>query len=160
MRRKISVLLALCLLIAVFSGCGKADISAYADEKILVTGLLEEDFYITAADLAQMKCVSATADGKASQGKIQAYGPTLDTFLAEYGQDISDFKAIRFCASDDYDITIGRASWEKYEVIFSIANGSEPLEDYQKPMRVVMPGGKSSSCIRLVDEINFVRAGE
>lgn len=161
MKKWISLFLVLCLLAAGLAGCGTADISAYADTQILVTGLLEEDFYITPAELAELKCVSTTTTGNtAKAGTVQAYGPTLETFLAQYGKELSDFKAIRFCASDDYNITIGRASWDKYDVILSIAQGSKPLDEWQRPLRVVIPGGDSGNWIRLVEEINFEYAGE
>lgn len=156
MKRIIALLLlALCL-----AGCS-ADISAYEDSPILVTGLLEEDFYITPGELAALECVEATAVGQtAKAGTVQAYGPTLETFLAQYGKTLDEFKSVRFIASDDYVVTIGKASWDKYDVILSIARGSEPLEDYQQPMRVVIPGGESGNWVRAVTTIEFTYAEE
>ena len=57
-------------------------------------------------------------------------------------------------------VTIGKASWDKYDVILSIARGSEPLEDYQQPMRVVIPGGESGNWVRAVTTIEFTYAEE
>lgn len=159
MKKRICIFLALTLLVCL-TGCGKADISAYSDQQILISGLLEEDFYVTPAQLAELKCVSTTTTGNtAKAGTVKAYGPTLETFLAQYGKKLSDFKAIRFKASDDYSVTIGKASWEKYDVILSIASGSDPLDEWQQPLRIVIPGGDSGNWIRLVTRIDFQYAG-
>lgn len=160
MKKLICVAMALCLLTSIFCGCGKADISSYSDSQILVTGLLEEDFYVTPAELAELECVNTTTTGNtAKAGTVQAYGPTLETFLAHYGKELSEFRSVRFCASDDYDVTIGRVSWNKFDVILSIANGSKPLDEWQQPLRIVIPGGDSGNWVRLVTEIHFEYAG-
>ena len=153
-------IIALLLLMLCLTGCA-ADISAYADTQILVTGLLEEDFYITPGELAALECVEATAVGQtAKAGTVQAYGPTLETFLAQYGRTVDAFKSVRFTASDDYVVTIGKASWEKYDVILSIAQGSKALPDYQQPLRIVIPGGESGNWVRSVIAIEFTYAEE
>lgn len=41
-------------------------------------------------------------------------------------------------------------------MILSIANGSKPLDAYQQPMRVVIPGGSSGNWVRMVTKIEFV----
>lgn len=139
--------------------CGTADISAYQDQKIEIVGLLDEDFYVTPAELAQLECTSATAHGKtAKAGTVKAYGPTLDTFLAQYGKTVDEFRSIRCVASDDYVVTLGRASWEKYDIILSIANGSKALYDNQQPMRIVIPGANSGNWIRAVARMEFTYA--
>lgn len=148
------------LLVLCLAGCS-ADISAYADSQILVTGLLEEDFYITPGELAAMECVEATAVGQtAKAGTVQAYGPTLETFLAQHGKTMDAFKSVRFTASDDYVVTIGKVSWDKYDVILSISQGSKALPDYQQPLRIVIPGGDSGNWIRCVTTIEFTYAEE
>lgn len=161
MRKIICIVLTLCLLTLCLAACGSADISAYADTQILITGLFEEDFYITPAELMELECVSTTATGNtAKAGTVKAYGPTLETFLAQYGKELGEFRSVRFQASDGYSITIGKASWKKYDVILSVANGSKPLEEYQQPLRLVIPGGDSGNWIRLVTQIDFEYAGE
>lgn len=159
MKKTIALLLALILILGL-AGCS-ADISAYADTPILVTGLLEEDFTITPGELAELECVEATAVGQtAKAGTVQAYGPTLETFLAGYGKTLEEFKSVRFVASDDYVVTLGKASWSKYDVILSISQGSKALADYQQPLRIVIPGGESGNWIRSVVEIEFTYAEE
>lgn len=104
-----------------------------------------------------MKCTSETATGQSAKaGTVTAYGPTVDTFLAHYGRDKSEFKCIRFTAEDGYDVVLGSVTWEKRTVILSIANGSKPLDAYQQPMRVVIPGGSSGNRVRMVTKIEFV----
>lgn len=155
MRKIRCVILALlCLLL--LAGCGTADISAYGDSQILITGLTEEDFYITPNELMAMECTSATATGKSAKaGTVQAYGPTLETFLAQYGKTLDEFKSVKFYASDDYTVTLGRVTWEKYDVILSVAEGSKPLPEYQWPLRILIPGGDSGNWVRLVTKIEF-----
>lgn len=160
MRKIICILLAL-LCAASLTGCGIADISEYGDSQILVTGLLEEDFYITPNELMALECTTATAQGKtAKAGTVHAYGPTLETFLAQYGKTLDEFKKIKFYASDDYTVTLGRVTWEKYDVIMSVAEGSDPLPEYQWPLRIVIPGADSGNWVRLVVKIEFTYKSE
>lgn len=148
MKRK--AICAMLLLVLLLTGCG-ADISAYGDRQIHVIGLQDEDLYITPSDLANMKCVTETAVG----GTVSSYGPTLDTFLAYYGRDKSEFQRLRLTAEDDYSVVLTATTWDRYTVIFAIANGTKPLEERQQPMRVVIPGGASGNWIRMVTEMRF-----
>lgn len=135
--------------------CGKADISAYSSEPILVTGL-GEDFYVTASELAELECVSDTAVGETEKaGTVKAYGPMLETFLEAHGYKLSDIHSLRTLAKDDYVVTLGRATWDTCPVILSIANGSDPLFDKQQPLRLVIPGGKSGNWTYAVIEMHF-----
>ena len=152
----IAVLFALVMAFAMLTGCGKADISAYADEEITVTGLLDEDFTITPRELSEMECVSDKAVGETEKaGTVKAYGPTLDTFLANYGVSKDDLYSIKFYAKDDYTSTLGKITWDQYEVIFSIAYGSEAFDEDTAPLRIVIPGGKSGNWIRMVTKMEF-----
>lgn len=154
--RKLTALIAALLCILSLAACGKADISAYSDQQILITGLLEEDFYITPGELAELKCVSATAQGKTEKaGTVKGYGPTLETFLAQYGVTLDELKSVKFFAADGYTVTLGRVTWEKHDIILSIANGKEPLDEQHRPLRLVIPGGESGTWTYLIQEIQF-----
>lgn len=132
-----------------------ADISEYENEKILVTGLTEEDFYITPKDLSKLKLTSVTATGKSQKaGTVNGLGPTMETFLAQYGKKVSDFKQVKFSASDDYTAVLVNSLQEK-EVVLSIAKGMKPLEKYQRPLRIVIPNEDSGKWIRLVVKMEF-----
>lgn len=154
--KKFVRLIALVLLLATLCGCGGLDISDYGEDQILITGLTEEDFCITPNQLLELECVSETAQGKSAKaGTVKAYGPTMETFLASYGKTFEDFRSIKLIASDDYKVTLGRATWEKYDIILSVANGNKALEDYQQPLRIVIPGGDSGNWARMVVRIEF-----
>lgn len=150
---------AACLLLAVLflllAGC-KADLSAYADTPITVTGLTDEPFTVTPAELAQLKCVDAKARGNSDKaGTVRAHGPLLSALAEAHGRSLDEFYYVRFAASDGYDVTINALIWDSYDVILSISNGSEPLAERQRPLRVVIPGYDSGKWVRLVTEIRF-----
>ncbi|MBQ8975471.1 MAG: hypothetical protein IJ072_07115 [Oscillospiraceae bacterium] len=152
----LAVLLLALIITVTFAACAKANISAYKDREILVTGLTENDFTITPGELMELPCVSDTAVGQSEKaGTVRAYGPTLETFLQQYGYRVSDIKSIRFTAGDNYKVTLGKITWDQYSVIFSVANGSKPLYESEQPLRIVIPGGNSGNWIRNVERIEF-----
>ena len=154
--KKVMCWILLVLMLVSLCGCGELDISAYGEKQILITGLLEEDFYITPNQLMEMECVSETAKGKtAKAGTVKAYGPTMETFLASYGKTLDEFYSIKLTASDDYKVSLGRATWERYDIILSVASGKKALPEYQQPLRIVIPGGDSGNWARMVVKIEF-----
>lgn len=154
MRRTLCAALAALLLICL-SGC-KADISAYEASPIQIIGLTDEPFSVTPKDLMQMKCISATSQGNSDKaGTVEAYGPTLETFVSSYGHSLSDFRYVRLSASDGYDVTINQLVWDSYDIILSVSNGTKPLEERQRPLRVVIPGYDSGKWVRLITKIEF-----
>jgi len=133
----------------------KADISQYGEQKIKITGVLENEFYITPNELAQMKLTYVTATGRSAKaGHVKAVGPTMQTFLKQYGRKVSDFKQVKVYASDDYSTVLVDSLREK-EIVLAIAAGSEPLEEYQWPLRLVIPKDDPSRWIRLIEEMEF-----
>ncbi len=140
---------------------GTADISAYGDELIQVDGLTDETFNVTPNELAEMDCVSDVAVGQTEKaGTVRAYGPTLETFVENYGRSLDEFYSVEFIAYDGYESTLGRATWDKYEVILSVSEGNQPLEDWRQPMRVVIPGADSGRWIYGVGRIMFTDLSE
>jgi len=142
-----------------FSACGSSnpDISAYAQDSILIIGLLEEDFEITPEELLQLECTSGGGTGQSEKaGTVEVYGPTIDTFLAEYEKSRSDFTKIRVTAKDAYKKVIWGEMLTDGEIIFSIANGAEPLTEGQKPMRFFIPDADSSYWVYGIIELEFV----
>lgn len=151
--KKYSLCIFLFLTAVLLIGC-RADISAYADTPILVTGLPSGDRTVTPAELAELDCTSATAVGKSAKaGTVNAWGPTLETFLAFCGVSLDEVRYVRFYAGDGYSVSVGAKVWDKYPVILSVANGNRPLEEGQQPLRVVIPDGPSSNWVRFVTEI-------
>ena len=150
--------LALVLTLAL-TACGggtrvTADLSAYGDTPITVTGLTEEDFTVTPSELAGLECTEATATGNSAKaGTVHPVGPTLETFLAAYGKEIADLERIRFYATDGYYVGFLPESLEKYEFILAVANGDDPLGNGELPLRVVVVGGDSGKWVRMIDRI-------
>ena len=150
-------LLTLCILVLTACG-GKADISDYADAPITVSGLLDEEFTVTPHELAALDCVSRTATGAtAKAGTVNAYGPLLDTFLAQYGYTASDFYKIRFLCADDYKAVLRDEYLTDYEVVMAVSYGSEPLPENMRPLRLLIPDGESNKWAYAVTRIEFER---
>ena len=146
------------LLVSCTSSPTAADISEYIDEEITVSGLLDEDFTITPGDLLELDCVSRTATGAtAKAGTVNATGPLLDTFLAQYGYKASDFDRIRFIAKDAYRTLLRYEYLTDYDVVMAVSSGKEPLSEDLRPMRLLIPEAESSMWIYGVVRIEFER---
>jgi hypothetical protein len=152
------------LAVSVLAGClcackarVRADLTVYGETPIEVAGLREEEFIITANDLAKLECVSATTTGRtAKAGTVNAVGPLLVTFLAEYGKTVDDFKKIRFIAADGYRTVLKGEYLTDYDQILSVASGNEPLPALEQPLRLVIPDAESSMWVYGVIRIEFV----
>jgi len=152
------VLAAIVLLLSLSACGGEPDISAYKDMLIQIIGLTEDNFEITPSELAEMKCESGSGEGSSEKaGSIDGYGPTLDTFLAEYGKERSDFSKIKFTGKDDYKKTVWGDTLKDQEIVFSIANGKDPLKEGETPMRLLIPGEDSSYWVYGVVKIEFIK---
>ena len=154
--------LALCVLLSLLlCACGKvkvtADISAYENTPITVSGLEEEEFEITAGELSQLDCVGRTSQGRtAKAGTVNAVGPLLTTFLEHYGKQVTDFSRIRFIAKDGYKITLKDAYLTDYDVVLAVSEADDPLSDTQNPLRLVIPGAESGMWAYGIIRIEFV----
>ena len=154
-------ILSVCVICAVMlTACGsselKADISEYSTDAIVIAGLTDDEFTVTPDDLAKMKFNTASGSGGTEKaGTVSAVGPTLETFLAEYGKTLSDISLVRFFASDAYRITLRQQTLQKSNIILSIANGAEPLPASQRPMRIFSPDLESNQWIYAVIRIEF-----
>lgn len=154
-RRGIAFLF-LCIFLLTACGSKGADISAYGDTPITISGLTEEEFTVTANELAQLECVSRTATGAtAKAGTVNAYGPLLDTFLAQYGCQASDFYKIRFLCADNYKAVLRGDYLTDYEVVMAISYGNEPLPESCQPMRLLIPEAESNLWAYSVIRIEF-----
>jgi len=160
-KRRLCVLAAALALLLAAMGCGSkiADISAYGDSAITISGLTDETFTVTPNDLAKLDCVSRTATGAtAKAGTVDAYGPLLDTFLAQYGCKTSDFHKIRLYAADGYKVVLKGEYLTDYEVVLAISCGKDPLPESQQPLRILIPEAESSMWEYAVTKIEFERA--
>ena len=153
------LILLILFLVLLLAACenGKPDISGYQDTPIRITGLTEEEFEITPAELIEMDCVSESDTGESEKaGTVQGYGPSLDTFLARYGKERSDFQKIRFTAKDDYKKTLWGELLKTDGIILSVSNGEDPLNDSEAPLRLIVPGAESSYWVYGVIQIEFI----
>ena len=157
----LAIVIAAVLVVGLRIGVGPtilwADISAYENEQILVTGLTDEDFYITPGQLAELPLEKVTATGEtAKAGTVNGIGPTMDTFIEAYGEGAAkeDFKQVKFYASDNYTTALVRTLQEG-EIVLSIANGNEPLYEGHQPLRIVIPGEDSGTWIYMITAIEF-----
>jgi hypothetical protein len=154
----------LCLLLAtlLLGSCSsvvkvEADISAYGDRPIAISGLSDQDFSVTPNELARLECVQMNGSGKTEKaGTVNAVGPLLETFLAHYGRSKSDFSKIRFHASDKYKITLKDEYLTDYKIVLAIAKGKDPLPAEQQPLRLFIPKAESSYWIYSVIRIEFI----
>jgi len=158
-KSQVPYLFCLCFLLAALCSCGakQADISAYENEEISIIGLLEHEFAITPGELIALDCVTRSATGATEKaGTVNATGPLLDTFLAQYGYKASDFNRIRFIASDGYRTVLRGEYLTDYEVVMSVSSGPEPLADGLRPMRLLIPEAESGMWVHSVIRIEFV----
>ena len=161
-KRSCSIFLMLSLVLGMLltTGCGgaKADMSAYQNQEILIVGLAEEDFTITPQDLAQlsMKNKKVTSATTKKDVTVQATGPTLETFLKQYGYAPTDFETITFIASDGYTKQFdGEYFLVHTEVIMAICHNKEPLAETEMPLRLVIPNATGDNWVHGVIEIRF-----
>ncbi len=154
-------LLAALFLTLTACGGGKADISAYGDTPVTLSGLTEEEFDITPNELAELDCVSRTATGAtAKAGTVAAYGPLLDTLLAQYDCQAADFYKIRFLCADGYKVVLKGEYLMDYDIVLSVAAGSDPLPEEWQPLRLLIPEAESAKWAYGVTRIEFEREGD
>lgn len=166
----VSLLVALALVICAFgyawSVLRAPSIGAYADAEIEITGLSDEPFSVTPAQLAELKCSSLTVDGsgkgqgqdgQSKAGIVEAYGPTLARFLAAYGYEVSDLSRVVVTCSDGYKVTIHGDMLEGV-ILLSVAQGKAALDDYHQPLRLVMPAEESGKWCYGICRIDFTLA--
>lgn len=162
-RRRNAALAVLAVLIAMtvlcmFCACGKADISAYEDQTITIHGLKEEDFTVTPAELMELKCVSRQDTGAtAKAGTVKAYGPLLPTFLEHYGYSLDQIDRVRFYCKDEYKVVLKDEYLTDYDIILSVASGSEALGEKEQPLRILVPEAESSKWAYGITDIEFER---
>jgi hypothetical protein len=165
---KITLITILGFIVFALSSCGwsaepgDASDLAYKNDEITVSGLKDEDFTITATDLAKLDCVDKEVRTKNSWGNTetqQATGPLLTAFIAAYGREPSDFSEIRFIATDGYYADIVGDDIKDKRFVLSFRSGADPLTTENIPLRLLTPDDESSYWVSGVSEIEFTAAG-
>ncbi|MDR2360924.1 MAG: hypothetical protein LBD85_06580 [Oscillospiraceae bacterium] len=130
----------------------KIDLTGYADTPITVSGLTAEEFTVMPKDLAGLELVTQSAVGaSAKAGTVKATGPTLKTFIVNYGKAPEDFKLVRFIAKDEYRVTLHENSIQNRDVILSVY----PLSEQEQPLRLLIPQAESGQWIYGITRIEF-----
>lgn len=161
--KKRAAVFCLAVLLALLCACGgkvtvQADISAYGDSPVSIRGLKDEEFTVTPNELAALECVERTAVGAtAKAGTVNAVGPLMDTFLAQYDAKLSDFEKVRFLCSDGYKTVLKDEYLTDYEVVLEVAQSEGPLPEQQQPLRILIPEAESSYWAYGVIAIEFVK---
>lgn len=167
-KRILASLAAVLLLVAVCAGgfalyeyLRPPDFSSYADTGISISGIEEADFIVTPQELSELECVevTATGQGRGAQGEsrvgtVTAYGPTLNTFLAEYGLSQTDFSRIIFECKDGYTVVLARDALES-EVILTLSVDKDELAASHQPLRLVIPDESSGQWAYGILRIEF-----
>jgi hypothetical protein len=145
------------------AGCGGAGGAAFdKDAQIAVTGLPDGDITVSIGDIAALENVTEKAEATRSNGttvEITAVGPTLDTFLAQYGVSQTDYASIRFTATDGYAIAIPKELLERRTIILAYQNGDKPLGEDAAPLQIVVPGERAMYWARMLEKIELRQAG-
>ena len=171
-RWKLPLIVAICVAVVAVAGffvwqsVRPADISAYAQEEIEMVGIGSEPIMVTVQELADMDCVSMTLsgegkgeNGESKAGIVEANGPTLETFLAQYDLKPTDFGRIGVYCNDGYTTYLNSSALEN-EVILSIAQGKDPLEEKRRPLRIIVPEGETGSWAYGVTKLEFMEKPE
>jgi hypothetical protein len=156
-------LVLMCIFAMGATGCGRDGESNpssydYLQQKILITGLTQEDFSVTAEELTKLESVTEKAEASRFNGekvKIKATGPTLDTFLSKYGKKQSDFESIRFTADDQYSIAVSKEILESRKIILAYEDDGKPLDKKAEPIHVVIPEERAMYWVRMLKQIDF-----
>lgn len=154
--RNLSIILAAVILllgaadarIAFGSAITLADMEPYEKMEIQVEGLTEKPFAITVKDLRKMSMTKMkkpvhqgelTEDETPERGR--AVGPTLDTFLAEYGRSRDEFRSMKVYTASEKSTAYVRTLREE-EIILSVADGNFPLTQKEAPLRIAPSGAE------------------
>jgi hypothetical protein len=147
----------------VFNTLTPPNITAYAADGISISGLSDEDYIVTPDQLIGLDCEQTSASGSGSgqfgeskAGSVAAYGPFLETFLQSQGFSLSDFTRIKVYCKDGYSVIL-RPDMLEGEPILSVADGSEALAPYQRPLRMVIPGETTGKWAFGILRMEFVR---
>lgn len=154
-----AVVAALAIAFAVWWFLVPPDILSYAEEPITIIGLESEEVTVTPAELLGLDCESLSVSGTNAAGgnaSASAYGPTLETLLQAHGRTTSDYVKVRFHCKDGYKVVLRDIDLADTEVLLGVSKGKIPLEEYQQPLRIVMPGTNANQWCYCVTRIELL----
>lgn len=151
------MMLAVCLCMG---GCGvdDIDISGYAKEEIVLSGLQEQDVAISIQELKGMECKTLKTHSTSDKiGDVRATGVELGTVLEKYGAAKDEFKSIRIYGIDEYDVPLTGDYITEHDIYLAFGIDGEPLDAESIPCRIIIPESDSAYWIRMVNRIEFKR---
>jgi len=162
---KLILILLLCLSSIFFAGCGNPDIdvSAYGNQTITLTGVVQPDgsegkIALKISELKEMDCVTVKTHSTSDKiGEVKATGPLLETILKKYEHTLSDYHRIVITATDGYEIALNQPLIGDSELILAFGIDGKPLGVDEAPLRLIIPGSDSAYWIRMIKTIEFIK---
>jgi DMSO/TMAO reductase YedYZ molybdopterin-dependent catalytic subunit len=156
--KALPILIMMVFATVMITGCGTddIDISGYMDEEIVIEGIAEDAVSVSIAELKEMDCISIKTESTSDKiGKVKATGPTLETVLANKGQDISNVRKITFHGTDDYSYSLLEDYIAEHDIILAFGIDGEPLGEEDVPCRIIIPESDSAYWLRMLDKITI-----
>jgi hypothetical protein len=138
-------------------------VSAYGKEKVEFIGIqnqgkTSEKIVLTIDELKALDCVTVKTHSTSDKiGEIKATGPLLQTILAEYGSSLEDYNRIVITATDGYEITLNQPLINDNQLILAFGIDGKPLDDDEKPLRLIIPESDSAYWIRMIRSVEFIK---
>lgn len=155
-KRFLVLILAVGMLLLAGCGTDGIDISGYAENALILSGVNEEDIVLTIDDLKAMDCETIKAESTSDKiGEVRATGVWLDTILEQYGCKQEDFSKIRFYGTDEYDVNLYTDYLKEHPIMLAFGIDGEPLDAESIPLRVIIRDSDSAYWVRMVTKIDF-----
>jgi len=149
----IVLLVVLTGLSAIFSGCSSQkdtegviskNQSDQESQQTLTVSYLGEDKIISMDEIMQLEMVERKVMAEPKEGEEKTErsvrGVILDDVFQKFiGVAQADLFAIRFVAGDGYAIEVAKDLLQSKEIILAYEIDGKPLEDYEKPLRSIVP---------------------
>lgn len=168
--KKVGILLLALMMVLTVAACdqktgGSGDEAPAAEDaqKIIVTGLTDEECEVTVGELKKLPAVTKRAEATRASGekvKLKATGPVLQTLLQEYGKSIKDYNTVRFSAKDGYSIAVPPDVLESRPIILAYQIDGRSLDEENQPVRVVIPGERAMYWVRMLERIDLESEAE
>jgi len=159
MKRIFAIVFALVMMMSLCAcGTDEIDVSSYADQTIVLSGLKDKPIEISIAELAALECKTVTTESTSDKiGEVKATGVELGVLLANYGYEKADFAKVIFKGADQYDVKLLNDYIVEHDMILAYGIDGEPLDEESAPCRLIIPRSDSAYWIRMINEIDFVK---
>ncbi len=166
-KRVIPFLMVLLLMLTPI-GCGEktdttGSVTADDGREILITGLTNDEYKITVGELKKLPVVTEKAQATRSNGevvKVKATGCLLEDLLQQQGKSTEDYNTIRFTALDGYSIAVPSDILKSRTIILAYQMDGKPLDDENRPVRVVIPGERAMYWVRMLEKVELEAGAE